>query len=305
VKRAWAIVALCVALSSSVARADESPSFLERFSPDIEAFFIMNLEDAGSEAFEPGVGGAVHVEVNVVRGFGVHGGGMLFVLTPGSLNETYYFGTQLGLRLHLTTLLGIPGDGYIEAHWSFGASEGGSCGPMPVPGCTSSTNISAHGFDAGLGYLIELSPVVGLGPWARFQWMKDPGLSNPMFLSFGIALSLLAKTRVGEPIPDADIDGVPDHEDICPEVPIGRHPDPDNRGCPARDRDGDGLVDPEDRCPSESMWPHPTRRQDGCPMPDADGDTIPDEYDDCPNTFAPDGGDALREGCPLEEGPGY
>jgi hypothetical protein len=292
--RARAILAAAsIALIPSAAVADESPTFLERFSPDMEVFFVTNLEDAGSVAFEPGLGGAVHVEVNIVRGFGAHGGGNFFVLTPGSLNETNYFGTQLGVRLHWTTLLNVFGDGYVEAHWAYGASEGGA------------TNISAHGFDVGLGYLIELSPVVGLGPWVRFQWMKDPGLSNPMLLEAGLALSLLAKTRVGDPIPDADIDGVPDHEDICPEVPIGRHPDPDNRGCPARDRDGDGLVDPEDRCPSESMWPHPTRSEDGCPMPDADGDSIPDDYDDCPHTFAPDGGDALREGCPMDEGPGY
>ena len=81
-------------------------------------------------------------------------------------------------------------------------------------------------------------------------------------LTFGASVSLLAQERLGEDIPDEDLDGIPDFEDMCPDQPIGSYPDPENEGCPARDRDGDGLVDPIDECPSETMWPYPNPDSD-------------------------------------------
>ncbi len=254
----------------------------DRIAPDIEVFGIVNLEAEGDSAFDPGVGGAIHLSVNLLPGLGLHGGTQFFVLSPAAHESTYYLGTRLGARLHPTRYFDIWGDGYVEAHWVWGISE---------------HQISAHGFDVGIGYDFPLAPVIGLGPFVRFSWMKDPGASNPMFLSFGVSVSLMTFTRHGEEVPDEDLDGVPDHEDICPAIPIGRHPDPHNAGCPARDRDEDGLVDPEDACPSEPMWPHPDTDHPGCPLADADGDGVPDDHDLCPHTFAPDGGDALREGC--------
>lgn len=272
---------------SSAQAQDDDRSVLERFSPDVQIAFITNLEPKGLEAFSPGVAGAVHVDFNLIGPLGLHGGGQLFVLTPGQRTETYYFGSQLGLRFHATSLLGLPGDGFIGAHWVYGVSEG----------------VTANGFDAEIGYLFEVTPVLGIGAFVRYTWMDDPGMSHPQFLTAGIEVSLLGKARVGERVPDEDLDGVPDHEDICPQIPIGRHADPDNAGCPARDRDDDGLVNPEDQCPSESMWPHADEEHPGCPMPDADGDGVPDAHDVCPNTFAPDGGDPLREGCPEDQAP--
>lgn len=276
-----------VALASWSSSAS-AQDILERVSPDIEVYGITNLEDKGTEAFEPGLGGAIHIGVNLFPGFGLHGGGQLFVLTPGAFNETFYIGSQLGFRWHWTKLIDIWSDGYVDAHWVWGVGEG---------------SITAHGFDVGVGWDFPVAPIIGFGPFVRFTWMKDPGLSNPMFLNFGLSVSLMTFTRQGESIPDEDLDGVADHDDICPAIPMGRHPDPDNHGCPARDRDEDGLVDPEDACPSESMWPHPSEEQPGCPKPDADGDGVPDEYDVCPHTFAPDGGDPLREGCIEGEDP--
>jgi hypothetical protein len=287
VRVSWVCSALLLGLLG-LAEPASAQELFERVSPDIEVFGITNLESKGTEAFEPGLGGAIHIGVNIVRGLAIHGGGQLFVLTPGTLNETYYIGSQLGVRWHWTRLFDLWGDSYVDAHWIWGLSEG---------------QISAHGFDVGLGYDFPVAPIIGLGPFVRFSWMKDPGVSNPMFLTFGVSMSLMTFTRSGETIPDEDLDGVPDHEDICPAIPIGRHPDPENQGCPARDRDDDGLVDPLDACPSESMWPHPSTTHHGCPMPDADGDGVPDDHDVCPNTFAPDGGDPLREGCIEGEDP--
>jgi outer membrane protein OmpA-like peptidoglycan-associated protein len=75
---------------------------------------------------------------------------------------------------------------------------------------------------------------------------------------------------------DTDGDGVPDVDDLCPDVagPADRH------GCPVfTDRDGDGVADDIDRCPE---LPGP-KENFGCPWPDRDGDRVPDKDDKCPD----------------------
>ena len=56
--------------------------------------------------------------------------------------------------------------------------------------------------------------------------------------------------------PDADNDGVPDGQDLCPSKPGPANYD----GCP--DTDGDEVPDNVDRCPNESGPPE----NDGCPI---------------------------------------
>ncbi|MBS2024598.1 MAG: DUF4398 and OmpA-like domain-containing protein [Deltaproteobacteria bacterium] len=85
---------------------------------------------------------------------------------------------------------------------------------------------------------------------------------------------------------DTDGDGVPDIDDLCPEVPGVK----ENHGCPlAVDRDGDGVPDDIDRCPDK---PGP-KENFGCPL-DSDGDGIPDKEDKCPNEPGP----KENQGCP-------
>ncbi|MDO5510951.1 MAG: OmpA family protein [Weeksellaceae bacterium] len=72
---------------------------------------------------------------------------------------------------------------------------------------------------------------------------------------------------------DRDGDGIPDHEDECPDTPGLR----EFQGCP--DTDGDGLPDHKDACPEE--WG--PIENDGCPILDRDGDGIPDDQDECPD----------------------
>ena len=87
---------------------------------------------------------------------------------------------------------------------------------------------------------------------------------------------------------DTDGDGVPDIDDLCPEVPGPAS----NHGCPIMsDRDGDGVPDDIDRCPDQ---PGP-KENFGCPWPDRDGDGVPDKDDKCPDQPGP------REnfGCPY------
>jgi outer membrane protein OmpA-like peptidoglycan-associated protein len=105
----------------------------------------------------------------------------------------------------------------------------------------------------------------------------------------------VAVRRASEPVgtgpsvtaKDTDGDGVPDVDDLCPDVPGPA----ENRGCPVfADRDGDGVADDVDRCP-ELAGP---RENFGCPWPDRDGDRVADKDDRCPD----EPGSPENQGCP-------
>jgi outer membrane protein OmpA-like peptidoglycan-associated protein len=88
---------------------------------------------------------------------------------------------------------------------------------------------------------------------------------------------------------DTDGDGVPDIDDLCPDVPGPAW----NHGCPVfTDRDGDGVPDDIDRCPDV---PGP-KENFGCPWPDRDHDGVPDKDDWCPDEPGP----ADNHGCPRK-----
>ena len=84
-------------------------------------------------------------------------------------------------------------------------------------------------------------------------------------------------------VKDSDGDGIPDSEDLCPDIPGHASA----KGCP--DSDSDGIPDFEDDCPNA---PGLTKYK-GCP--DSDGDGIPDNKDVCPH----EKGSASNNGCPL------
>lgn len=89
---------------------------------------------------------------------------------------------------------------------------------------------------------------------------------------------------------DTDGDGVPDIDDLCPDVPGPAS----NLGCPLHvDTDGDGVPDDIDRCP---VVPGP-KENFGCPWPDRDGDGVPDKDDLCPDEPGP----ADNQGCPRKQ----
>jgi outer membrane protein OmpA-like peptidoglycan-associated protein len=104
--------------------------------------------------------------------------------------------------------------------------------------------------------------------------------------------------RSGCPVKDADNDGVPDSEDLCPNEAAGSRPDPKSSGCPVKDRDGDGVPDDNDLCPDSPPGEHPDPARPGCPLPDKDADGIPDNEDACPNLPGPRDPDPRKSGCP-------
>jgi outer membrane protein OmpA-like peptidoglycan-associated protein len=89
---------------------------------------------------------------------------------------------------------------------------------------------------------------------------------------------------------DSDGDGVPDIDDLCPDVPGPAS----NHGCPVfADKDGDGVPDDIDRCPDV---PGP-KENFGCPWPDRDHDGVPDNQDMCPDVPGP----PENAGCPWAD----
>lgn len=89
--------------------------------------------------------------------------------------------------------------------------------------------------------------------------------------------------------PDADMDGVSDKKDKCPDTPAGVAVDVN--GCPI-DSDGDGVADYIDDCPTVAGL----TSLKGCP--DADGDGVADKNDKCADT--PKGVKVDAKGCPLD-----
>ena len=284
-RRAALVCAALVAIGAHAAAA--RAQVLDTLAPDIELFAAGSLDPLGQEAFEIGGGAAVHMEVITLDALGLHFGGAIVVLPPESQpRTTWWFGGRVGLRLHWSVLLDLPGDGYLDAHYSLGRSF----------------EVVRQGFDAGLGYSIRADAMVAIGPFVRFMFAHDPADNHPMLLLAGLSVALGDNTRMFgvEDAPDLDRDRVPDEHDLCPETHVGRFEDPAREGCPAPDGDMDGVVDHLDACTSETMWPHPderNRERYGCPLADRDEDGVPDDWDQCPDEFAPNGGDALAEGC--------
>lgn len=101
---------------------------------------------------------------------------------------------------------------------------------------------------------------------------------------------------------DRDADAVLDADDLCPDEPAGRRPDPQRRGCPTRDRDGDSVPDARDLCPDEHEGAEPDPRRLGCPFDDRDMDGVRDREDLCPTEPVGDFGDPDHRGCPLRDG---
>ncbi|HEY7373861.1 MAG TPA: hypothetical protein VIF57_16995 [Polyangia bacterium] len=187
-------------------------------------------------------------------------------------------------------------------------------------GATSTNTAWSFGLDLGGGIEWDIpdAPGLSIGPYLRFQQTVNPdkatsddgrgwSLGGSFTYHFGRAAAG-AHTEGGAPrragsyrlaVPDSDRDGIGDDEDLCKNIPQGKHPDPFKPGCPENDEDGDDVPDVDDACPVTPPGPNPDPKRPGCPFVDTDKDGIADADDACPLKPGKPNADATHNGCPM------
>ena len=283
-----ALLGLGCVIVPAVARADE-PSHRAMLGVSAEGFFARNLDTAGSGLFGVGFGGALDLEVNLHALVGLTAGVSAVDFTASASPQgAIWLGGRAGVRFHWGVLMGGNDDGWLDAHWNFGASG----------------EVSRGGFDLGLAYAFSITRGLRIGPIVRYQWSSDPAGTSPTWLEGGVTVVVLGDPRYVDPSLDVDEDGVLNDEDVCPSEPAGVNPDPARAGCAMRDQDGDGVFDAQDECPTVPAGARPDAARAGCPASDADSDGVGDAQDVCPTTPAGANADPARAGCPNVDSDG-
>ncbi|WP_309641146.1 OmpA family protein [Flavobacterium sp.] len=145
---------------------------------------------------------------------------------------------------------------------------------------------------AGAGVNIRLTPSIMLNLQETFLYTNNDerdgivvGKKDDYLMHMvGITYNLGSKK-------DADLDGIADNKDKCPDTPTGVAVD--KMGCPL-DKDNDGVADYLDTCPDVAG----SKMLNGCPDKDADG--VADAQDRCPDVA----GTTALMGCPDTDGDG-
>lgn len=159
------------------------------------------------------------------------------------------------------------------------------------PGLLADNGVSALNFDLGIGAKYQLNDRSALYMEAGYingiestTYDKITGTENIWKVTAGAELDF-GKAK------DADMDGVSDKKDKCPNTPAGVAVDAN--GCPI-DTDGDGVADYMDDCPTIAGL----TSLKGCP--DSDKDGVADKDDTCPDVV----GLVSMKGCPDTDGDG-
>ena len=146
-------------------------------------------------------------------------------------------------------------------------------------------------FEAAVGAKVKISNSLGVRLEARNVTLlpekhySDAHINN-VVAGAGLVFAFGGKEN------DADMDGVTDKKDKCPDTPHGCTVDAS--GCPI-DSDGDGVCDGLDQC---ANTPHgATVDAKGCPT-DSDADGVWDGIDQCADT--PHGCTVDARGCPTD-----
>lgn len=158
------------------------------------------------------------------------------------------------------------------------------------PGFLADNGVTGLNFDLGLGAKYYFNDHAALYMEAGYlrglestTYDNITGRENIWKVTAGVELDF-GKAK------DADMDGVSDKKDKCPDTPAGVVVDAN--GCPL-DTDGDGVADYIDECPTVAGL----SSLKGCP--DADSDGVADKKDKCPDT--PKGWKVDVNGCPLDQ----
>ena len=164
-----------------------------------------------------------------------------------------------------------------------------------IPYATAGVSVEVEAFEKtnfhvplGVGFNIRLGRYAYINYQTEFRISLDGDRDNLHHgIGIGFMIGKLGDDETMEEVilpglakPDTDKDGVPDNQDICPEV-AGLEA---FNGCP--DTDLDGIEDAMDQCPNDAGPPD----TQGCP--DTDGDGLSDDKDQCPKVAG------TIQGCP-------
>lgn len=154
----------------------------------------------------------------------------------------------------------------------------------------------------------ESSALIGYGGGCKFMFTDFLGVradlrqilvfDNDTRSDYEYSLGMIYRFGVERAVPtkvelvDADLDGVDDSKDKCPETP--QHFSVDKTGCPVNvpDSDSDGVPNYLDSCPDTPSGLSVDKS--GCFLDD-DGDGVPNERDRCPAN--PPGFQVDENGC--------
>jgi len=221
----------------------------------------------------------------------------------------------------------LPGSNHatmygVLARWEPVAYEFGRVFVDMSIGAASTNYAWSFGVDVGGGVEWDLpdAPGLSIGPFLRYSQVLNPdkrfgntddgrawALGGSFTYHFGRAAAAAhpgeGPRRTGGSyrlsVPDSDHDGVGDDEDVCKNVPQGKHPDPFKPGCPENDEDGDEVPDVDDACPVTPPGPNPDPKRPGCPFIDTDKDGVADADDACPLKPGQPSADPTHNGCPM------
>ncbi|MDO6801205.1 OmpA family protein [Wenyingzhuangia sp. 1_MG-2023] len=193
----------------------------------------------------------------------------------GEVPKETYYSLDLGIRYDLNNWFGETG--WFDPYVKLGVGAAWVDGDASLP------------FTGGLGFNTWFNDKIGLNFETAYKAadMFSGDFAHSKYIGsyhFQHSISLVYKFGAK----DADKDGVPDSEDLCPEIAGSK----EFFGCP--DTDGDGVVDKDDACPELAG----TAKTKGCP--DSDGDGVADKDDACPQLA----GKATLKGCPDTDGDG-
>ncbi|MDO6736488.1 OmpA family protein [Wenyingzhuangia sp. 2_MG-2023] len=225
----------------------------------------------------------IYVAKYIGKGFSLDLAGSINKIDKGAhyepLEEKTYYSLDLGVRYDVNNLIGETGwfDPYVKFAAGTAWLDGNALAAL----------------SPGLGFNTWFNDKIGLNFETAYKSsaiFKNDGDSDLVYAfdiknyHFQHSISLVYKFGAK----DADKDGVPDKEDLCPEIAGSK----EFFGCP--DTDGDGIVDKDDSCPELAG----TAKTKGCP--DSDGDGVADKDDACPQLA----GKATLKGCPDTDGDG-